>query len=107
MRRLVTINTTDAVALMSTLTYHVSIREVENMDAAKDDLASELGNIFNKKAKQASGWYRLTANGKFVEVPILDEESLFEQLVIYITSRDQKVWDHAFKLGKESHGRQS
>lgn len=34
----------------------------------------------------------------FTEVPI----QLIEKLVIYIVNRDHKVFDHAYKLGKEA-----
>lgn len=58
--------------------------------ASEDDLAGDLKDIIVKA------------------VPGLDVESfkkLMIALSIYVVNRDQKIMDHAYKLGKEtSHG---
>lgn len=56
----------------------------------KDDLPKDLMAII-AKARNNSG-----------RVGVHSEPALMEELVIYITARDHKVFDHAFKLGKEA-----
>lgn len=99
----ITINTGVLADLMKILIYQKLTREISYMDKIADNLPNDLAEIFNKKTNTVGGWYRLSPNGKFVEVPILDEESLMQELVIYITARDHKIWDHAFNLGKEKN----
>jgi len=52
-----------------------------------DNLPKDLSKIIKESRDQANE---------------VDENALLQQLVMYIVARDHKVFDHAYKLGKES-----
>lgn len=57
-----------------------------------------MSNDVHVDADNLAGDLNVILSG-FAEVPI----QLLEKLVIYIANRDHKVFDHAYKLGKESN----
>lgn len=40
-------------------------------------------------------------------MPVEDFTLLLEKIVMYIVARDQRIWLHAFNLGKKEAGRES
>lgn len=58
-----------------------------------DNLSNQLIDIIDKsQKKQLDGFY------------IIDEDTLMQKLVIYITKRDYEIYQHAFNKGKEYNG---
>jgi hypothetical protein len=53
----------------------------------KDNVAKDLAQIIAKTLPN---------------LPLDKITPLMEQLVMYTATRDHKIWDHAYKLGKES-----
>lgn len=64
------------------------------MNSIKDDLAKDLQTLINDASQED---YKLPSAGTIK----IDQQQLMQNLTIYITRRDSKVFSHAYQLGQK------
>lgn len=67
----------------------------------KDNIAHDLATIIKNTQNKLA--FTINNDGRLIRNTVIDDADLLERLVLFIASRDAKVFDHAYKMGREAH----
>lgn len=70
---------------------------------AKDELSTNLMQIVNES--KVGDTHYIIKNNKFAPARTINADLLLTGLTVYLTAREQLIFDHAYKMGQESVGK--